>query len=302
MNKSKRPRWIVAGLTLGLGLALTALFAFAVPPVAATMGSAAPSPEAPLALAASTPLTAPLLSEGFEGGFPPEGWLATRLQPNGGWAATSAHAHTGDSSAFHDDVFGETDAWLVTPAFTPTEDSELRFWQHEEYPDYYSYHGIWVSTGRGDPKYGDFRPLADDIGPATTSGWEQITYTLGQYAGQPIYLAFRYRGNDFNDEWYIDDVEVTTGLVLHAPARVALNRPATMYAAIAEGRTATFHWNFGDGSPEITTTEATITHTYAAVGTYTVTVTAEDGVSALSDQATVEVCHFIYLPLVLRNR
>ncbi len=71
MNKSKRPRWIVAGLTLGLGLALTTLFAFAVPLVAATMGSAASSPKAPLAIDASTPLTAPLLSEGFEGGFPP---------------------------------------------------------------------------------------------------------------------------------------------------------------------------------------------------------------------------------------
>ena len=38
----------------------------------------------------------------------------------------------------------------------------------------------------------------------------------------------------------------------------------------------TYIWNFGDGSPEITTTSADTAHTYTAVGTYVVRLIAED--------------------------
>jgi hypothetical protein len=53
------------------------------------------------------------------------------------------------------------------------------------------------------------------LDPAPDPGWEEVRVDLSDYAGQPLYLAFRYEsdldGND--DEWYIDDIGVTLGLL-----------------------------------------------------------------------------------------
>jgi PKD repeat protein len=52
----------------------------------------------------------------------------------------------------------------------------------------------------------------------------------------------------------------------------------------------TYTWNFGDGSPErVSGLSATVAYTYAAVGSYTATVTATNGVgqATASTQVTV---------------
>jgi glucose/arabinose dehydrogenase len=54
------------------------------------------------------------------------------------------------------------------------------------------------------------------------------------------------------------------------------------------GNTLTYFWNFGDGSPEVSTTSLTIQHTYAA-GVYTATLRARDNNFAFSAPATVRI-------------
>jgi DNA-binding beta-propeller fold protein YncE len=46
------------------------------------------------------------------------------------------------------------------------------------------------------------------------------------------------------------------------------------------GSIATYTWNFGDGSEELTSTTPTIDHVYAAAGSYTATVTESDGLAS----------------------
>ena len=57
----------------------------------------------------------------------------------------------------------------------------------------------------------------------------------------------------------------------------------------ANDQTLSYTWYFGDGSTD-TTTSATVTHTYAVVGTYTATLVVSDGVaSSVPSSATVTV-------------
>ena len=151
----------------------------------------------------------PLLSEDFEGAFPPSGWkkYQTGATDDPGWVQTNLQKHSGSFSAYHNDdmTTGDAIAWLVAPQFSvPAGGGALTFWQYDHWAAWGNYHGIWVSTGSGDPSDGDFVELSNLAIPADGS-WEQVAIDLSAYAGQKVYVAFRYVGN-YADEWYIDDV------------------------------------------------------------------------------------------------
>jgi len=55
------------------------------------------------------------------------------------------------------------------------------------------------------------------------------------------------------------------------------------------GDTLTYFWNFGDGTPEVSTTSVTIAHSYTANGVYTATLRARDNDFAFSAPATVTI-------------
>ena len=56
------------------------------------------------------------------------------------------------------------------------------------------------------------------------------------------------------------------------------------------GDTLSYIWNFGDGSPAVTTTASTTTHTYTAAGSFTSTLTVRDngGVTSLVASARID--------------
>jgi len=298
-------RRLLVSLALGLvALVLTVLLTRGTAVAFVPAGAEGVSAQPPLAgwvavpaVNGVVPITAPILSEGFEETFPPDGWYSTRLEEEGGWAWDDTKSRSGTCSAFHDDTFGKTDSWLVTALVTPTESSELVFWQYQQYAHLYYRHSIWVSTGRGDPKYGDFVPLVEDLGPGTDETWEEVRVSLFDYANRPIYIAFRYEGA-YADAWRIDDVEVTAGVYASNDGPTSLGRATTLSATIAAGRTATFTWDFGDG---VTATGAVVTHVYPAAGMYAAVVTASNSVSVVTDTTTVSVGGFVYLPLVARG-
>ncbi len=95
--------------------------------------------------------------------------------------------------------------------------------------------------------------------------------------------------------------EAIAGLGAANDSPTALGRDTTFTATILSGTNVAYAWAFGDGAGG---SGVTATHTYAAVGAYTATVTASNAVSAVSAVTVVEVVlpgWWIYLPLVARG-
>ncbi len=169
----------------------------------------------------STPVwSQTLLEQGFEGAFPPTGWVLAQTGDSSdpGFQLTDGSSpfhntpHNGTHMAAHNDdnLASAAISWLVTPQLTIDAGTYLHFFETFYYSsDYYDYHGVWISTGSGDPANGDFVELQEIPHTGTTYGvWTGYDIDLGtSYAGQNIYIAFRYVG-DYKDEWYIDDVVV----------------------------------------------------------------------------------------------
>ncbi|PKP20129.1 MAG: hypothetical protein CVU05_09800, partial [Bacteroidetes bacterium HGW-Bacteroidetes-21] len=158
----------------------------------------------------------PIISEDFEGTtFPPTGWLVTDVDgANSTWASSTAYNHSfnGSKSAAH--VYTTTplqNGYLITSQITAVPaGASLSFWSYNEYPAYYgaTYQGVnavLISTTGTAPA--NFTQIWS---PATvTASWVQTVLSLSAYAGQNIYIAFRYGGIDAHN-WYLDDVSVST--------------------------------------------------------------------------------------------
>lgn len=153
-------------------------------------------------------------TEDFEGSvFPPNGWQSYNLK--GAfmqWELSSAQNHSpmGSQSAFHNygPAFdGMQEGWLVTPEIIVPENSnlELTFWSYNSWPAWYYNNSVWVSTASADPEDGDFVQIWTTS--TVESSWVKTVVNLQDFAGQSIFLAFRYEGQD-SHSWFLDDVSV----------------------------------------------------------------------------------------------
>ncbi len=179
-----------------------------------------------------------LLRESFCGTFPPAGWAEYQLGDPAGWMFDT-WAHTDACAAFHndDDVATMCSDMLVTPPLSiPAGKASygLSFYEYWYYVTWYYYHGIWVSTGSGNPWDGDFVEL-EEVNYGSGYMWEQIgPISLAAYAGQTIYLAFLYAG-DYADEWSVDDVVVDLVLTGAIGGNVAEAKGPIEGAIVAAG-------------------------------------------------------------------
>jgi PKD repeat protein len=80
--------------------------------------------------------------------------------------------------------------------------------------------------------------------------------------------------------------EAISGLAAVNDSPTALGQPTTFTATIAAGTHVTYAWDFGDGAAG---SGAVVTHTYAAAGPYTATVTATNPVSSATAETGVLV-------------
>ncbi|MCP4547343.1 MAG: T9SS type A sorting domain-containing protein [bacterium] len=156
-----------------------------------------------------------MLTEGFEGSFPPAGWTVVTPNPQYDWARDSGRVHTGDYSAVvkYSPTGVELDEWLITPAIDfSTLTMPLIEWYEDE--AYWSadgdHHRILVSTT--DASSPANFTVVSDMTPAnhTVNGMDgaPALVDLSAYAGEPVvYIAFQYTG-DYADNWWIDDVRV----------------------------------------------------------------------------------------------
>jgi hypothetical protein len=141
------------------------------------------------------------INESFEGVFPPFGWQNTG---SAGWTQSSVRAKTGSYSAFHDDIQGAQDAWLITPILSVIDGDKISFWQNQNNEQEYTYHGLWVCSSECTNPPTNWTEHCE-LGPGLGDTWEKMEIDLSAYEGDDIFLAFRYQG-DWADEWYIDDV------------------------------------------------------------------------------------------------
>ena len=113
---------------------------------------------------------------------------------------------TGVASASHSYAANQ-EGWLVTPPIIlPNSGSYMfSFWSMLYFYEYYGNSSIWISTGSEDPSDGDYVEVwAPEL---ITGEWTEIKLPLAGYAGETIYIAFKYEG-DNNHEWIIDDLSI----------------------------------------------------------------------------------------------
>lgn len=140
--------------------------------------------------------------------FPPNGWTMANISGEVSWTRNSAPG--GGHSAYH--VYGNflEDTWLISPAIIFPENSQfaLNFRSYNYWASYYPGFGgnnVLISTGSPNPQDEDFELLWS---PETVvEAWVETTLDLSAYAGDTLYIAFRYYA-EYTHDWYVDDVEV----------------------------------------------------------------------------------------------
>lgn len=164
-----------------------------------------------LALTLSLTSSAQLI-EGFEGAFPPTGWLVFDNGIGTEFSfTTTTTANTGSQAAFvrYENVTsGTAQDWLVTPltAITGTA-NQLSFWQRQTFSSNFgSAYSIRVSTNSQNMP-GDFTIVDDYIETDFSLTYTERIVDLSAYIGENVYIAFVME-NDDGDSWYIDDVTI----------------------------------------------------------------------------------------------
>ena len=188
------------------------------------------------------------LSEDFESGFPPTGWV-TFIGENGqgtdeNWKITTTVVASGNQSVEvkDEDVANSAEDWLVTPQFTPSASKFiLTFKQRQGYSgDFGTEYTIRVSTASQNT-HSDFTIVDTQSETDFNTVYSSHNVDLTTYIGQPIYVAFVMKQDD-GDRWFLDDVN----LVENAnPPNCAVNPSPTSNAsdvALTVTKSLTISW------------------------------------------------------------
>ncbi|MDQ3192275.1 MAG: choice-of-anchor J domain-containing protein [Bacteroidota bacterium] len=155
------------------------------------------------------------LEEGFEGAFPPLGWVVVDQDGDGrNWRQYTPAPNTGNfsaGSASWDASAGALNPnnYIITPQVHVTTAGDLTFYVAAQDPDWSSenYSVMLSTTGNA---VSDFTvTLHTQTLPAGSSAWSQITLPMGAYVGDSVFIAFRHHNSS---DWFnlkIDDVLCT---------------------------------------------------------------------------------------------
>jgi uncharacterized repeat protein (TIGR01451 family) len=139
-----------------------------------------------------------------------------------------------------------------------------------------------------------------DFGDGAGSSLQNPVHTyaaIGEYT--VVLTATNSWGNQHRTDTVIVQDEPISGLQVSHDGPTVLGMPTTLNATVASGTNVVYTWDLGDGQ---VASGAHLTHTYAAIGEYELTLTAINSTSADEVSTTVNVVdqRSIYLPLVLR--
>ncbi|MBA3470818.1 MAG: PKD domain-containing protein, partial [Herpetosiphonaceae bacterium] len=141
-------------------------------------------------------------------------------------------------------------------------------------------------------------------GGGVTGTIDTINSVLGltPYGGLKLYTVY----DELNQRLFVvrsadDRITVIalgiSGLIASNDGPTTLGGATAFSASVTDGPNVTYSWDFGDGS---TGSGASPTHTYAAPGSYSATVTATNTFGSVTARSTVLVTYRLALPLLLR--
>jgi hypothetical protein len=152
------------------------------------------------------------LAEGFET-WPPTNWEIYELGvATDGWRQDFENlGHSGSHSAYSSIDNSQCDNWLVSPLIDVVNNGyQLKFWEYNKNVESYDRASVHISTLSGNPADGDFTEIYSIATPVPLEIWNEQTIDLSAYAGQSVYVAFRYEG--MFHQWYVDDVTVNPAI------------------------------------------------------------------------------------------
>jgi hypothetical protein len=160
--------------------------------------------------------------------FPPAGWSKFKLGGDETWNRNTDFYHGGGASAGHTAFSpGWLEGWLVTPQIEIPNSGNfvLEFWSFNNWPQYHYYAGVWISLTGANPATSTYIEIKQLEGEEVSDTWKKIAISLSNYAGQAIYIGFKYQG-DYADCWYIDDISVHQSSNLIDAELFAIHTPA----------------------------------------------------------------------------
>jgi hypothetical protein len=152
--------------------------------------------------------------------------LGTETENNWTTSDASFFVKTGVRSLFHEKTNNNAEDWLVSPQIHIPADAVylLSFWTVDQS---YSYangnNALYISKGSPDPADGKFEKKIEI--PTTLPDWEKFYMALNEYAGEDIYLAFRYEGID-SHRWHVEDLSIIRLFPSDAGV-IEISRPAS---------------------------------------------------------------------------
>ena len=158
-------------------------------------------------------------TEGFEGTTMPDCWtLIADVATNDVWTLNEdpTETHTGTGCAFASyNEYNYISKYLITPALTLPSDAptQLSFWSYNIFPDDYGKNSVLVSTTGTNPT--DFTEIWSPT--SVDDEWDSTGLSLSDYAGQTIYIAFKYEG-EYAHDWLLDDITVRVNNEIPVPS------------------------------------------------------------------------------------
>ena len=248
-----------------------------------------------LSFAAKAQVTTFPWTEDFEGGSIPSTFTLIDNDGDGyGWGTFSGadYAHSGTyvaTSASYASTALTPDNWMVLPAMTlPSNASDftLSWWVRAQDPSWSAeYYSVYVATGN---TVAAFTATTAIYSGTSTGEYVKHTFSLANYAGQTIYIAFRHYNCTDMFRLNIDDIYVGAStapeLTITGPTSV-INGTAATYTATTDA--TTLAW-YVDGTQQ-TATGTTFTTTFTTDGNHTVVASATNANGTTSDTVITNV-------------
>ena len=201
----------------------------------------------------------PNLSEGFEDGWPPDGWNVKTVSGTMQWMGVGDFAHSGTSSVFITDG-GNFNSYLISPQVSVSENTVFSFYYATDFPSHANLttFTVEITTDTTASAYTVLETI--NLSACDKKSWYEKVVDLSDYVGQNVFIIF-HDVNNGGTSIFIDDIEIAT---CPSPKGFAVNDITAHTANVSwtgsEGGSYKFSYkaaNQSDWSEDISLTEPT---------------------------------------------